>query len=108
MKQRQRSSTSISLGFAIDWQHRFEDGAPLYMQVSKDDCVIHLSEHFGDASPGAAIRIEATELDAFQQQLAGHKYKYAKPGAPQETPWGTRELVIRDPFGNRLVFSDRA
>jgi len=33
------------LGFAIDWEHRFEDGLPLYMQLSKDDCVLHLSEH---------------------------------------------------------------
>jgi len=38
------------LGFAVDWEHRFEDGTPLYMQVSKDGCVIQLSEHYGDAS----------------------------------------------------------
>ena len=23
------------LGFGVDWEHRFEPGAPLYMQVSK-------------------------------------------------------------------------
>src|SRR4051794_25094286 len=96
------------LGFVIDWEHRFEDDAPLYMQVSKDGCVIHLSEHYGDASPGAAIRIEATELAAFQQQLSGKKYKYANPGPPQDTPWGTKELAVRDPFGNRLIFVNRA
>jgi uncharacterized glyoxalase superfamily protein PhnB len=96
------------LGFAVDWEHRFEDGAPLYMQVSRDACVIHLSEHHGDASPGAALRIETTELDTFQQQLSGKQYKYARPGAPRETPWGTRELVIGDPFGNKLVFANRA
>jgi glyoxalase superfamily protein len=39
------------LGFLIDWEHRCDAGAPLYMQVSKDACVIHLSEHYGDASP---------------------------------------------------------
>jgi uncharacterized glyoxalase superfamily protein PhnB len=96
------------LGFTIDWEHRFEDGAPLYMQVSNDGCVIQLSEHYGDASPGAAVRIETTELDAFQQQLAGKKYKYANPGAPQDTPWGTKELGIKDPFGNKLIFANRA
>src|SRR5580765_7873563 len=48
------------LGFKVDWEHRFEPGLPLYMQVSKDDCVLHLSEHFGDGSPGAHIRIEIT------------------------------------------------
>jgi uncharacterized glyoxalase superfamily protein PhnB len=96
------------LGFKVDWEHRFEDGAPLYMQVSRDACVIQLSEHYGDASPGAALRIETSELDAFQQQLSRQKYKYARPGAPQETPWGTNEVGIRDPFGNKLIFANRA
>jgi uncharacterized glyoxalase superfamily protein PhnB len=96
------------LGFAVDWEHRFADDAPLYMQVSRDACVIHLSEHYGDSTPGAAIRIETMELEAFQQHLSGKKYKYARPGAPRETPWGTKELVIGDPFGNKLVFANRA
>lgn len=26
------------LGFDVDWEHRFEDGLPLYLQVSKDGC----------------------------------------------------------------------
>lgn len=57
------------LGFTVDWEHRFEAGLPLYMQVSKDDCIIHLSEHHGDCSPGAVIRIETNELDGFQKEL---------------------------------------
>jgi hypothetical protein len=32
------------LGFVVDWEHRFEPNMPLYMQVSKDECVLHLSE----------------------------------------------------------------
>jgi hypothetical protein len=39
------------LGFTVDWQHRFENGLPLYMQISKDGCIIHLSEHHGDGTP---------------------------------------------------------
>jgi uncharacterized glyoxalase superfamily protein PhnB len=96
------------LGFTVDWEHRFDPGAPLYMQLSKDGCVIQLSEHYGDCSPGAAVRIETTELDNYQQELAAKHYKYARPGPPRETPWGTRELAIHDPFGNRLVFASRA
>jgi Glyoxalase superfamily protein len=53
------------LGFEVDWQHRFEDNLPLYMQISKDACVIHLSEHHGDCSPGAALRIQTNELEGF-------------------------------------------
>ena len=42
------------LGFLIDWEHRFGPGMPLYLQVSRGDWIIHLSEHHGDACPGAA------------------------------------------------------
>ena len=67
------------LGFRVDWEHRFEEGLPLSMQISKDDCIIHLSEHHGDCSPGAAIWIETNELEALQKQLLAKDYKYARP-----------------------------
>ena len=92
------------LGFTVDWEHRFEPGLPLYMQVSKDHCVIHLSEHHGDACPGGAMRIETDELDRFHGELTAKQYKYARPGV-EEKPWGTRELSVMDPFGNRLTFT---
>jgi len=50
------------LGFTIDWEHRFESNLPLYMQVSRDDCLLHLSEHHGDCCPGAAVRIQTDQL----------------------------------------------
>lgn len=93
------------LGFGVDWEHRFEPGLPLYMQVSKDDCVLHLSEHHGDCCPGAAMRIETRELDAFQQELLAKQYKNARPGI-QDMPWGSRDMAISDPFGNKLVFTN--
>ena len=92
------------LGFKIDWEHRFEAGAPLYMQVSKDKCILHLSEHYGDCCPGAATRIDTNELDSFHADLNAKQYKYYHPGI-NETPWGTREMSVKDPFGNRLTFS---
>jgi uncharacterized glyoxalase superfamily protein PhnB len=91
------------LGFKVDWEHRFEPDLPLYMQVSKDDCIVHLSEHFGDGSPGAHIRIEITGLEEFQQQLLAKRYKNSRPGI-EDTPWGSREMSISDPFGNSLTF----
>jgi uncharacterized glyoxalase superfamily protein PhnB len=91
------------LGFKLDWEHRFEPGFPLYMQVSRGGCVLHLSEHHGDACPGAAVRIETDELDAFHAQLTAAQYKYARPGI-ETTPWDSREVRIADPFGNRLTF----
>jgi uncharacterized glyoxalase superfamily protein PhnB len=92
------------LGFRVDWSHRFDEAAPLYMQISKGSCVIHLSEHHGDACPGAAVRIETDELEAFQRELIARRYRYARPGI-EEMPWGSRDMSIADPFGNRLTFT---
>jgi uncharacterized glyoxalase superfamily protein PhnB len=93
------------LGFKVDWEHRFEPGLPLYMQISKNGCVLHLSEHHGDCCPGAAMRIETTELDAFHTELIAKAYKYYRPGI-EKMPWGTRDMSVQDPFGNRLTFTD--
>ena len=93
------------LGFTLDWEHRFEDGLPLYAQVSRGDCVLHLSGHHGDGSPGARIRIDCDDVDSYQRELIGKQYKYARPGV-EELDWG-REVSIADPFGNRLIFWER-
>ncbi|AXP06913.1 MULTISPECIES: glyoxalase superfamily protein [Pseudomonas] len=93
------------LGFTVDWQHRFGNDFPLYLQVSRGDCVLHLSEHHGDCTPGSALRIETDELEAFQQQLQAKQYRYAHPQI-QAMPWGSQDMAISDPFGNRLVFTN--
>jgi hypothetical protein len=91
------------LEFAVDWEHRFDPDAPLYMQVSKDQCRIHLSGHHGDSTPGSGIRIQVTDLTAYNALLLAKRYKHARPGILDQT-WGSREMIIDDPSGNRLVF----
>ena len=95
------------LGFKVDWEHRFEDGLPLYMQISKDDCIIHLTEHHGDCSPGAALRIATTNLDDYQRELIAKRYKNSRP-CVEKQPWGESAMSISDPFGNRLDFYEPA
>jgi catechol 2,3-dioxygenase-like lactoylglutathione lyase family enzyme len=92
------------LGFKVDWEHRFEKGLPLYLQISKDACVIHLSEHHGDCCPGAAMRIETKDLEAFQKELQAKHYRNSRPGI-EKMPW-SNDMTIADPFGNRLTFTD--
>ena len=91
------------LGFSVDWEHRFGDDYPLYMGISRNDCRIHLSEHHGDATPGAAVRISTDDVQVYNRELLGKGYKYAKPGV-ESTPWETLEMIVIDPFGNRLTF----
>ncbi len=90
------------LGFALDWEHRFADGLPLYQQVSREGCVLHLSEHHGDATPGSAVRIEVGDVRALQRRLADSDVYPLKIGLSHED-WGD-DLVVPDPFGNRLIF----
>jgi uncharacterized glyoxalase superfamily protein PhnB len=92
------------LGFHLDWEHRFEADMPLYMQVSRSDCVLHLSEHHGDSSPGAHMRIEVDDIDQFHAELIAKHFKYARPGL-HDTPWGSRDTSVTDPFGNKLTFT---
>jgi hypothetical protein len=92
------------LGFKVDWEHRHDSDFPIYMQVSRGKCILHLSEHFGDGSPGMTLRIETPDLESFSSELRGKSYKYAKPGPPKKQPSGFKETTIADPFGNRLTF----
>jgi len=92
------------LGFKVDWEHRFAPDLPLYLQVSRDGCILHLSEHHGDCCPGAAMRIEVSDIDAYHAELTAKAYGYARPGI-DDTPWGSRDMSVKDPFGNRLTFT---
>ena len=91
------------LGFQVDWQHQFEEDMPLYLQVSLNEAVIHLSEHHGDASPGSAIRIKMENLIEYHASLTEKNYRYARPGI-EDAPWGSQEVRVGDPFSNRITF----
>jgi len=93
------------LGFEVRWEHRYGDNFPLYMEIARGECVLHLSEHHGDACPGGALRIQVADVAAFHKELAAKDYRFAKPGL-EEKPWKTREVSVVDPFGNRLHFHE--
>lgn len=94
------------LGFDIEFEHRFSDNAPLYLGLKHGTCRLHVSEHYGDSSPGAQVRIATDDVVAYMRALNAKNYKYAGPGTEERapTPWGTIEATITDPFGNRLTF----
>ena len=94
------------LGFKVDWEHTFEPNTPVYMQVSRGDLVFHLSEHYGDGSPGAAVYVDMTGVKEFRAELSAKNYKYYRPGV-QRTEWGTWAMDLLDPFGNKMSFNER-
>lgn len=94
------------LGFAMDWDHRFGENFPIYMQVSRSGLKLHLSEHHGDASPGSTVFVWMQGVDAYRAELIGKRYAYSKPGIREDGPGG-RTLEVPDPFGNRIRFCEK-
>ncbi len=93
------------LGFRVDWEHRFEPDLPLYMQITRGDLVLHLSEHHGDCCPGSTVFVPMRGIEAFHRELLAKNYGFNRPGL-EIAPWNARCMEVVDPFGNRLRFSE--
>lgn len=98
------------LGFKVDFEHRFHEDAPLYMQVSLNDITLHLTEHHGDCTPGAKVFIEAFEnIQEYHSGLKTKKYKYNNPGmGPAFYDPNVLCFDVADPFGNKISFNGPA
>ncbi|XOV84981.1 MAG: glyoxalase superfamily protein [bacterium] len=92
------------LGFDVVFEHRFESDLPLYMGIHRGSCVLHLTEHHADACPGSAIRVVSDDLDALHSELTAKKYGFYRPEM-QVMPWGSKDMQVIDPFGNKITFS---
>lgn len=95
------------LGFKVDWEHEFEPDTPKYMQVSRGNLVFHLSEHYGDGTPGAAVYVDMQGVKEFHAEISAKNYKYYRPSVAR-TPWNTWAMDVLDPFGNKLRFNEPA
>jgi len=94
------------LGMSWDWEYRSDPDAPIFAQVSRGGLLLFLSEHFGDGTPGTQLILRMTGLEALHAELTAKNYRHAHPGLVDQ-PWGWRDMAIADPFGNRLVFTQR-
>jgi catechol 2,3-dioxygenase-like lactoylglutathione lyase family enzyme len=96
------------LGFKVDWDHRFDDNAPLYRQVSRGDLILHLSEHHGDGSPGARPRVMMRGVEEFHREMSAKTYRHMRPGL-EKTPLGhagdRRDRPVRE--SHPLLRADR-
>ena len=93
------------LGFKVDWEHTFEANTPVYMQVSRGNLRLHLSEHYGDGVPGVHIFVEMTGVESLHREVTGKAYKYLRPGLNDEF-YGARSMKVIDPFGNHISFNE--
>src|SRR5688572_390954 len=81
------------LGFRIEWEHRFEDGAPAYMQIARGDLVLHFSEHHGVGSPGATLYVRTTGLVEFHREITATGCRFMRPGI-ERTPWRSMLMEV--------------
>jgi uncharacterized glyoxalase superfamily protein PhnB len=93
------------LGFMVNWEHRFEGVSPVYMELTRAGCTLHLSEHHGDCCPGSTVFLRVQGLDEFHREITGKNYGYLKPGV-ERTFYGSKCMEVIDPFGNRLRFDE--
>lgn len=91
------------LGFLEDWRHQFEPGLPLFVQLTREGQTVFLSGHAGDGNVGGAVFFIVPDVDAVYRALPDWLALHVPP--PSDTPWGTREMALMDPDGNRLRFA---
>lgn len=92
------------LGFAIEWEHQFTPTAPRYLQIARGSAVLHLTEHFGDSTPGSKVLIHVDDVNALHAELSTRPNPNMNP-AVEVAPWNARILEVIDPFGNRICFN---
>ncbi|MBX0356828.1 glyoxalase superfamily protein [Halobacillus sp. Nhm2S1] len=90
-----------ALGFRVDWEHRFEPGFPVFMQISKGDYLLYLTGHEGDCQSGGLVHFLVDDVDHFYETLPQEKLEI---NPPYEMIEGIRMLRISDPDGNELRF----
>ena len=91
------------LGFVVDWKHQFEPGFPLFVQLTRRDQTIFLTEHAGDCQVGGAIYFVVPDVEDCYQEFTNRGITTIE--SPHDTPWKSREMVVTDPDGNRLRFA---
>jgi hypothetical protein len=93
------------LGCIIDWEHRFDASAPVYMQVSRDALKLHLSEHHGDGTPGSIAYVIMQGIADLHRELNDKNYRHNHPGL-ERMEWGMTQMTVVDPFNNRICFAE--
>lgn len=63
----------------LDWEHRFGERFPVYMQVSRDNLVLHFSEHSGDCTPGAKVFVKTVQFAPLYNDITSRPYKHNRP-----------------------------
>jgi catechol 2,3-dioxygenase-like lactoylglutathione lyase family enzyme len=94
------------MGFQIDWEHRFEPHFPVFVQITKYEMTIYLTEHTGDCQVGGLIHFFVPNVDSWYSDLKS-KIDTNILELPNEDLEGLRMMTVVDPDGNQLRICTR-
>ena len=77
----------------------------MYMQVSRGNLVLHLTQCYGDCCPGSNAFVEMRGIEEFHREVSSKNYKFMRPGL-STAPWNARTMEVLDPFGNRIRLNE--
>jgi len=92
------------LGFSIDWEHRFGTDEPVYMQISRNGLLLHLSEN-KRFQTGVIVFVACNNLNDLYEDISKRKSNI-HIAKPEKTNWQSMHMEIEDPFGNLLRFNE--
>jgi hypothetical protein len=92
------------LGCTLEWEQRAGEGDAFTAQVRRGALSLRLSERHEDGTPGALLIVPVTGLAGLHAELSAKPYRGQRPTL-LATGSG-QELVLTDPFGNRLLLCE--
>jgi catechol 2,3-dioxygenase-like lactoylglutathione lyase family enzyme len=101
--ERSKSYYLTTLGFAVEWEHRFEPHFPVFMSVVRDGMQLYLTHHSGDCQVGGLVHFVIPDVDAWHAEF--HRRGAVVAEAPNDD-LGFRNMTVMDPDGNQLRFME--
>ena len=101
--ERSKTYYVTTLGFAVEWEHRFEPHFPVFMSVVRDGMRLYLSQHSGDCQVGGLVHFVIPDVDAWHAEFRTRGAVVAE--APNDD-LGFRNMTVTDPDGNQLRFME--
>lgn len=93
------------LRFKLDWENKFDQNSPSYMQISRDGIVFHLSEHHGDCAPWSKMYVSVDDGKMLHKEICSRLYEYYNAGSDQ-APRNAPCFEGIDPFSNKLLITE--
>lgn len=101
--ERSKAYCVDTLGFAVEWEHRFGPNMPVFMSIVRDGMRVYLTQHRGDCQVGGLVHFVIPDVDAWHREF---QERGARVAEPPNNDLGFRNMTITDPDGNQLRFME--